>query len=1308
MYIHKHILWLSGTTSNFVGSTISNFAINGSSSICTNSTSQYTHPIPGGTWSINNGAVATVNSTGLVTSIGVESATLSYTYTLNGCSFTATKTIDVVETAITAQPSTQAQNVCINGITASLSVTATGVNTTYQWYKNTTASTTGGTLIAGATFPVYMPSNTVAGTTYYYCVVSGTCTPTLTSDVSGAITISPASVSGTISGTASICSGATTTLTLTGNTGTVQWQEFDGSAWNDIVGATAITYTTPALTQNTSYRAVVASGYCTPANTTSFNVVVNALPVISGTTTVGAGESITLSATTTAASSNAWVSSNTAVATINPNGVVSGLTSGTTTITYTNSNGCIDTEIITVGLGTTQAPVLTSPVTNTTGATTLNFNYTLPETPLAGSVTLLFTPTGGGTPIVWTMTNATSAVFSYAVGTNPALISNVISGTALGFTTYDVTLAYQDAFSNPAASVTNTNIQTLAPPSISFANTNYSGLINQSIAIQTVNVGGGMVTYSIVPTLPTGLSLNTATGVISGTPTVTLAQTSFTVTATNAAGIDTESFNLFIDADTDGDGIGNTTDPDIDGDGTLNGQDSNPTNPCIGFNPSAASSSWNSADCDNDAIPNGSDADVDGNGTVDNGTDTDGDGINDANDPDIDGDGIPNGADADPDGNGTVNNGPDTDNDGINDANDPDIDGDGIPNGSDADPDGDGTVNNGPDTDGDGINDAADADPDGDGTVNNGPDTDGDGVNDANDPDIDGDGIPNGADVDPDGNGTNNNGTDMDGDGINDANDTDIDGDGIPNGIDNCPNVVNPSVTTQPNNQAVDVCPSTTPPALTVQAAGQQLEYQWFINTVNSNVGGTAIAGATSATYTPSNTIVGPRYYYVVVYGTCGVVKSDVSGAITIQDITSPIVSTQNISVALNASGTASITASQINNGSTDNCSIASVTVSPSTFTCANIGANTVTLTVTDMSGNTSSATAVVTVNETILPVVVTQNVTVNLNTTGQATITAAQINNGSSDNCGIATMTVSPSAFTCANVGANTVTLTVTDTNGNISTGTATVTVIDAILPTAIAQNVSVTLNAQGTAAVTATQINNGSLDNCSIATMTVSPSTFTCANIGTNMVTLTVTDLSGNVSTAMAVVTVILDNTVTGNNDLDAIPDNCDPDDDNDGILDVNDNCQFIANQDQLNTDNDTMGDICDPDDDNDGIDDVYDNCPKSYNPYQEDRDNDGQGDSCDTIEINVSDAISPNGDGINDTWVIYNIENHPNAVVKVFNRWGKEVFKARHYQNNWGGEFGTNTETLPEGGSYYYQIDLDGDGSIDKDGWLYISRK
>ena len=410
----------------------------------------------------------------------------------------------------------------------------------------------------------------------------------------------------------------------------------------------------------------------------------------------------------------------------------------------------------------------------------------------------------------------------------------------------------------------------------------------------------------------------------------------------------------------------------------------------------------------------------------------------------------------------------------------------------------------------------------GDGVDDNGTDTDNDGINDANDPDLDGDGIPNGDDADPDGNGTINNGPDMDGDGINDANDTDMDGDGIPNGVDNCPNVVNPSITLQPNNQVVDVCPNTTPPTLTIQAVGEQLTYQWYSNTANSNIGGTILVGATNASYVPSNTLVGPRYYYVVINGTCGSEKSNVSGAITIQDLTLPTVLTQNISVALNAAGTASITAAQINNGSTDNCSIASVVVSPTNFTCANIGANTVTLTVTDVNGNVNTGTATVTVTETTLPTVLTQNISVALNAAGTASITAAQINNGSTDNCSIATVVVSPTTFTCANIGANTVTLTVTDVNGNVSTGTATVTVTDTTLPTVLTLNISVALNAVGTASITAAQINNGSTDNCSIATVVVSPSTFTCANIGANTVTLTVTDANGNVNTGTATVTI------------------------------------------------------------------------------------------------------------------------------------------------------------------------------------------
>lgn len=44
-----------------------------------------------------------------------------------------------------------------------------------------------------------------------------------------------------------------------------------------------------------------------------------------------------------------------------------------------------------------------------------------------------------------------------------------------------------------------------------------------------------------------------------------------------------------------------------------------------------------------------------------------------------------------------------------------------------------------------------------------------------------------------------------------------------------------------------------------------------------------------------------------------------------------------------------------------------------------------------------------------------------------------------------------------------------------------------------------------------------------------------------------------------------------------------------------------------------------------------------------------------------IKVSEAITPNGDGINDTWFIENIERYPAAQIRVFNRWGAEVFKS-----------------------------------------------
>lgn len=163
--------------------------------------------------------------------------------------------------------------------------------------------------------------------------------------------------------------------------------------------------------------------------------------------------------------------------------------------------------------------------------------------------------------------------------------------------------------------------------------------------------------------------------------------------------------------------------------------------------------------------------------------------------------------------------------------------------------------------------------------------------------------------------------------------------------------------------------------------------------------------------------------------------------------------------------------------------------------------ANTVTLTVNDGNGNTSTCTASVTVLDQIDPVAVCQNISVNLDANGNASITAMQVDNGSSDNCGIVSMTVTPSTFTCANVGPNTVTLTVTDASGNSHSCTATVTVVDNAAPTAVCQNLTVYLDAFGSASITASQIDNGSSDNCGIANISVSPSTFTCADLSTGM---------------------------------------------------------------------------------------------------------------------------------------------------------------------------------------------------------------
>ena len=88
--------------------------------------------------------------------------------------------------------------------------------------------------------------------------------------------------------------------------------------------------------------------------------------------------------------------------------------------------------------------------------------------------------------------------------------------------------------------------------------------------------------------------------------------------------------------------------------------------------------------------------------------------------------------------------------------------------------------------------------------------------------------------------------------------------------------------------------------------------------------------------------------------------------------------------------------------------------------------------------------------------------------------------------------------------------------------------------------------------------------------------------------------------------------------NTDGDDKADCIDPDDDNDGISDENDNCQFVFNNDQINTDNDEMGDACDDDDDNDGDPDATDCAPLDASI------NHNATEACDTIDNNCDGTV------------------------------------------------------------------------------------
>ncbi|MDA9001825.1 hypothetical protein N9H08_00025 [bacterium] len=267
---------------------------------------------------------------------------------------------------------------------------------------------------------------------------------------------------------------------------------------------------------------------------------------------------------------------------------------------------------------------------------------------------------------------------------------------------------------------------------------------------------------------------------------------------------------------------------------------------------------------------------------------------------------------------------------------------------------------------------------------------------------------------------------------------------------------------------------------------------------------------------------------------------SEGSGTITIADNTLPtIVAPGTVNAATGSyGGTCSVPGSLPLGSPTtsDNCSGASVTNdAPSSYT---VGTTVVTWTVTDANGNTATATQDVVVTDNQIPSTPTLvNTSFQLNM-GSVVVGVSDLSISASDNCtdsGSLTIEISRDAiswgsavsFGCSDAtGAwHPIYVRAKDASGNTSaTGVGYTTITDAPLQ-AVGQNVTVSLAANGTYTLTAAEVDNGSSGNCS-SSLSLSPTEFDCSDIGTNAVTLTVSD--GSTSNATTVTVTVQDNTL------------------------------------------------------------------------------------------------------------------------------------------------------------------------------------
>lgn len=446
-------------------------------------------------------------------------------------------------------PSASAQYVCINGTATQFLVTANGYGTlTYQWYQNTTGSNSGGTQITGATASTYTPLTNTAGTLYYYCIVSGGCTPAATSAVSGVVNVAAGTVSaGPIIGPTTVCSGSTDTFSLAAVAGATSYTWTLPGGWTGSSTTNTIYVTAGSTGGTISVTANNACGSSTPEmSIITLNTVPATPGAITGNTSICSGITDTFSiAPVTGATSYHWTfpsgwSGTNGTPTVN---AIAGSSGGTVSVTANNACGASSAQTLNVSLasGPAQPGAIASTGSSCNGAVdtftiaavsgAISYTWSLPGgwTGSSTTDTIIATAGASGGTVSVTANNgcgsSTAQTLSVSSGSAPATPGTITgpvsacNGDALTYSISAVSGATSYTWTLPngwTGSSTSTSIQVTAAGSggtiTVIANNSCGSSSAQSLVIaagstpatpgsisSTGNPCGGADTFSVAP-----------------------------------------------------------------------------------------------------------------------------------------------------------------------------------------------------------------------------------------------------------------------------------------------------------------------------------------------------------------------------------------------------------------------------------------------------------------------------------------------------------------------------------------------------------------------------------------------------------------------------------------------------------------------------------------------------------------------------------------------------------------------------------------------------------------------------------------